>query len=62
MEASPGREQLDLRQLLAAVEEAPPVVRSTCSVVSSPAWWGATRVALLIANFSGDAVVRMTTS
>lgn len=50
---------LDLRHLLKAAEAAPPV--DAVDVVGGELgrMVGATRVGLLIANFSGDAVVRM---
>lgn len=51
---------LDLRALLAAVEAAPPVDAVDVLAAELASMLGASAVALLIANFSGDAVMRMT--
>lgn len=51
--------RLDLRHLLEAVEAAPPVDAIDVVGRELGRMVGATRVGLLIANFSGDAVVRM---
>ena len=51
---------MDLRKLLAAVEAAPPVEVVDVVARELGRMLDATRVSLLIANFSGDAVVRMT--
>jgi hypothetical protein len=51
--------KLDLRHLLAAAEAAPPVDAIDVVGQELGRMVGATRVGLLIANFSGDAVVRM---
>jgi serine phosphatase RsbU (regulator of sigma subunit) len=59
MGAASDDQEFDLRQLLAAVEDAPPVGAIDVFGRELARMVGATRVALLIANFSGDAVVRM---
>lgn len=53
-------ERLDLRALLAAVEAAPPVRVVEVVADELARMLDATRVSLLMANFTGDAVVRMT--
>ena len=53
-------QRLDLRKLLAAVEAAPPVDVVEVVARELSEMLDATQVSLLIANFSGDAVVRMT--
>ena len=50
---------LDLRRLLVAVESAPPVGAVDALAVELARTLGATAVSLLIANLTGDAVVRM---
>jgi serine phosphatase RsbU (regulator of sigma subunit) len=54
------RVQIDLGALLAAVEAAPPVQVVDVMAAELARMLDATSVALLIANFTGDAVVRMT--
>jgi serine phosphatase RsbU (regulator of sigma subunit) len=50
---------VDLRRLLAAVEEAPPIDVVDVLAAELAGMAGASHVSLLIANFSGDAVVRL---
>ncbi len=50
---------MDLRRLLAAVEEAPPIDVVDVLAAELAGMVGASHVSLLIANFSGDAVVRL---
>ncbi len=50
---------MDLRRLLAAVEEAPPIDAVDVLGAELAKMVGASHVSLLIANFSGDAVVRL---
>ena len=52
-------ERVDIRRLLAAVEDASPVDVVDSLAVELAGVVGATQVSLLIANFSGSAVVRM---
>lgn len=52
-------EQLNLRRLLAAVEAAPPIDAVDVLATELAAMVGASHVSLLIANFSGTAVVRL---
>ena len=52
-------ERLDLRRLLAAVEAAPPIDAVDVLAAELAAVVGASHVSLLIANFSGTAVVRL---
>ncbi len=52
-------QRLDLRTLLAAVEEAPPIDVVDALAAELAGMVDATRVSLLIANFSGTAVVRL---
>ena len=54
-----GGDELDLRILLAKVEAAPPVDAVDVMAAELGRMLDATHVSLLIANFSGDAVVRM---
>lgn len=58
MSAEPGQ-RLDLRVLLDAVEAAPPVEAVEVLARELAEMLNATSVSLLITNFSGDAVVRM---
>ena len=53
-------ERLDLRALLAAVEAAPPVQVVDVVVAELARILDASRASLLIANFTGDALVRLT--
>ncbi len=57
-----GREHFDLRALLAAVAESPPVAAVDVLSVELAKRLGARDVQFLIADFSGDAVVRLTHS
>jgi hypothetical protein len=52
-------EPVDLRRLLAAVEEAPPIEVVDVLAAQLGEMVEATHVSLLIANFSGNAVVRL---
>src|ERR1700730_2875805 len=52
-------ERADLRRLLAAVEEAPPIDAVDVLGAELASMVEASHVSLLIANFSGDAVVRL---
>lgn len=52
-------QQVDLRQLLAAVEEAPPIGVVDVLAIELAQMVDASHVSLLIANFSGNAVVRL---
>lgn len=54
-----GVQRVDLRRLLAAVEEAPPVEVVDVLAAELAEMVDASHVSLLIANFSGDAVVRL---
>jgi serine phosphatase RsbU (regulator of sigma subunit) len=52
-------ERMDLRRLLAAVEEVPPIDAVDVLGAELAKMVGASQVSLLIANFSGNAVVRL---
>ena len=52
-------QRVDLRRLLATVEEAPPIDAVDVLAVELAKMVDASHVSLLIANFSGDAVVRL---
>ena len=57
--AASGTQRVDLRRLLAAVEEAPPIDAVDVFAAELADMVGAARVSLLIANFSGTAVNRL---
>lgn len=57
--AASGAQRFDLRRLLAAVEAAPPIDVVDVLAAELAEMVGATQVSLLIANFSGTAVNRM---
>ena len=57
--SDPEDERLNLRSLLAAVEAAPPIDAVDVLATELAAMVGASHVSLLIANFSGTAVVRL---
>ena len=50
---------MDLRKLLAAVEEVPPIAAVDALAAELAQMVDASHVSLLIANFSGNAVVRL---
>ena len=55
-----GRSRLDLADLLAAVENAPPVAAADVVARHLGQAIGAFRVSFLIADFSGDLLIRLT--